>query len=209
MKPDLTGLPSVVNAKSTATGIAIAEPIVTPAPLENSMNGVVRDLLDRFEGEAVIVVDPNTRKVYAATGATGTNLQDVVTGVVNVNMTNINPDAGQEGRSLMWTPVALELVTLTQAAQDAITAATAAAKPKRSVESLVAASLNGDFPEGEAPLIVIDQVNGKVQVLEGESVACAAALDAIVPAEDQVVIEFDEPAETVEGEPLVFEGGAV
>lgn len=206
-KLDLNGIPSIVVAESTSTGQALGAPLVTPTPLSNSIGGIVRDMLAQFADDAFIVIDPVSRKVTGASGAAGIALRAATVATVEGPNATIQPDAGQEGRSLTFSAEDADL--LSQEQQDAIAAAIAAAKPKRTVESLVTALAGADYTVGERPTIFVDQIDGFVFVKNAAEGAVQAAVDALANAGDRVQIVLAEPAEDPGVALAVFEGGAV
>lgn len=212
IKIDLTGIPSIVAAESTAPGTALATPIITPEPLTNSLSGLVRDILDAVSSAAVVIINPKTRKVTAASGAEGTalltNVMNTATGDPDCSIT---PNAGQTGRSLQWTADDMALVSMTVQQQAAINGAVAPQIQRRAVESLVAALLSAPYDSVDAaPVIAVDQINGLVRVISSNAAAIQAGIDGLANAGDRVQLALTEADTTEVGGPvLVFEGGAV
>lgn len=208
-KIDLTGIPELVAAESTATGQALASDIVTPQPLSATLPSLVRSLLDRFADDAVVIIDPNSRKVTGASGGDGGNLGDSIAEIAGVAYTSLVPDVGQSGRSLMFSKDADGIVRADIVA--AINQQVDAVKPKKTVESLVASILSAEFNPGEPlPVIVVDQVNGKVGIyLAPNAGDTQAGVDSVPNAGDRVQIALSEPAIPADQQPSVFEGGAI
>jgi hypothetical protein len=199
------GVPSIVVAESTATGQALFASTVTPQPLTSNFGQLVREALDKCDEGVVCVINPVARKVTLATGANGSAIGDAAMGSTASSCT-VEPDAGQEGRSLTWTntnPGDMEDASVNAA----VAAAVAAAKPKRSVESLVNAILSQEFT-GQPPIIIVDQREGLVKVCE-YSAQSQADVDAVANAGDRTQIALPEPQSEEAASNLVFEGGAV
>ncbi len=131
----------------------------------------------------------------------------------------ITPDSGQTGKSLAWT--AVKGANGDPGMDDAAQALTVAAKPKRTVESLVAGLIgyigkttDGDTIAGpHGVIIVVDQATGNVVVQtpgdDAAAAALSAALAAVAPGTtDMAAVELSAPAMQEETNPPVFEGGS-
>lgn len=208
-KIDLTGIPELVAAKSTATGQALASDIVTPQPLSATLASLVRSLLDKFADDAVVVIDPNTRKVTGASGGDGGNLFDSVAEIAGAEMTTLVPEVGQSGRSLAFSRDADNITRADINA--ALDLQVDAVKPKKTVESLVASVLSQDFtPGAPLPVVVVDQLNGRVAVFNIPNANDAqTGVDGVPNAGDRVQIALSEPSVPADQQPSVFEGGAI
>lgn len=202
---DQNGIPSIDGSHSTASGTAIGIAVIIPAVTSATFGSMVNDLLATIDDKVVIVVDPNTRKVWTRSvtpGALSTACDD---GAVKTVV--LTPDSGQTGKSLMFSKGSTTGVDATLVA--AIDASIGAQKPKRSVQSLVSNLLGQTLPT-VPPVIEIDQVNEVVKVHQLET---ATDIDDFLKVltttdTDQVAIQFTEPASHTSN-PLVFEGGAV
>ena len=207
-KLDQNGLPVLVTAESTESGQTIGATIIATTTPQKTFGALASELLDQFSAEAVIVIDPNTRKVTAASAAAGIALAAAVAGVANTQTGDLTPDAGQTGKSLTYTS---DIADLTDEVQAAVSAAVDSAKPKRTIQSLVSALLGAD-EVGELavkPVLVVNQNTGEVRVYDSSGAAnIGKAIDALANAGDRVQIELTEVTAEGEPEPLVFEGGA-
>lgn len=211
MKIDQNGVPSVVAAESTETGQAIGAAVLETTTPTKSFGGIAADLLAQFGDAAVVVIDPNSRSVYAASGANGTALKGAALSAKpdENDHTTLTPDAGQSGKSLRYTQAAG--ADLSDGAKAAIAAAVEAAKPQRTIQSLVSTILGtGDLGDAAVkPVIIIDQIAGTVTIMEPETAAgVETALDAVANAGDRVKLAVSANPAGNEDEPLVFEGGS-
>lgn len=211
MKIDQNGTPSVVAAESTESGQTIGAAVLETTTPVKTFGGLASDLLDQFANEAAVIIDPNTRSVYGASGAAGAAMIAAALAVADVEIGEITPDAGQTGKSLAYTKT--NIVDLNEAIQAAIGVAVDAAKPKRTLQSLVSAIFGADDLDGEEilPVIVVDQANGKVQIIEptpAASDAVTTALDALDDAGDRVKLSLTGGFSETGSAKLVFEGGA-
>jgi hypothetical protein len=205
-KYDQTGIPSIVTAKSASAAQTTFADVVTPQPLAESLASLVRAALDKFTDAAVIVIDPSSRKVTAATGAQGVAIK-VAAGGACGNPATIFADEGQTGRSLTYNYEDKNQIEASQAT--ALEAACDAAKPRRTVEGLVSALLNSEFT-AEPPCIIVDQTNGQITVLNPTSgTSVGTAVNAVIVAGDQIQMALTEPETTGTASALPFEGGAV
>lgn len=211
---DGAGVPSKETARTGTAGQALADSLVTSEPLTDSFSGIVGKMLAEYEGEAVIVIDPQARKVIGTTDATkAASLRDAAGGT-GVKTFSLVPDADQTGRALTWSLETHGTYSGDEGGKDAVTALVSAQKPRRSVESLVSAILaltgrEDTFPGGV--LLVIDQANGKVEVNTGSAsfASLSAALAAVAPSTtDMAAVELSADAGPEETNPPVFEGGA-
>jgi hypothetical protein len=205
-KYDQTGIPSIVAAKSADASETLFEDVVTPQPLAESLSSLVRAALDKFTDEAVIIIDPLSRKVTAATGSQGALLKAAFAGGTG-DAAVLSPETGQTGRSLTWE--ATGIGNLSAPYDEAANAAFDAAKPRRTVEGLVAALLTGiDYTTNALPVIMIDQAEAEVTMKVEESAGAVQTLvNAVSVAGDQIQMALTEP-ETVTTSNLIFEGGA-
>jgi hypothetical protein len=207
MKIVQSGEVSMSSAETATNGGAIGAAITAATMAVKSFATVVGDLLAELASAAVIVVNPNTRKVTAATGGQAAALIGVMDGNA-MNSAQIVPDGNQTGRSLTW-EASQSLSDLPSQMVDAVNAAIQPAKPRRSVESLVSAILTAEFG-AVAPVIVIDQREGKVFVCEpGNDPSAWDTALASAKAGDQVSVEISDNSPESDAPKLVFEGGAV
>lgn len=218
---DGTGVPSKDNARTGTAGQTLADSLVTPEPLTDSFSGIVGKMLAEYEGEAVIVIDPHTRKVVATTDSAKATALKAAVAAGSGRQITIVPDSGQSGKALAWTATSGASVGSDDAA--AATALTAAAKPRRSVESLVSGLIgwidkptdpddSGTAAFVNGAIIVVDQITGNVVVqvpAENARAGLSAALAAVAPSTtDMAAVELsadDGPSDT---NPAIFEGGA-
>ena len=206
IKIDQNGVPSIVALESTTPGQAIGANIISPTVASTTYGSLAGSLLAEFDSAAVIIIDPNSRSVYGISGAAAQAMANAATAVTDAQV-DITPAAGQTGKSLEW-DCDDGLDAMTQPVQDAINGAVAAAKPKRTVQSLVSSLLSPTFATDVAPIVIIDQANGKVTVAEPTSTsAVETAIDALTNAGDRVKIKLSEPP-TMTSNPSIFEGGA-
>ena len=206
MKIDQNGIPSVSATESTTTGQALGKTVTEGETPSATFGSLVNDMLAEFAGAAVIVIDPNTRSIYGASGAAGEGLASVVGSDPGIS-SDISPSSGQTGKSLEWEQTTNP--SMPAEVKAAINAAVEAAKPKRSVSSLVTALLSGAFVD-KAPCIMVDQANGYVRVTNPTTAgSLTTSLDALANAGDRVKITLAEPAAPGEPEKYVFEGGEV
>lgn len=210
-KIDQNGVPSVVAAETTESGQTIGAAVLETTTPVKTFGGLASDLLEQFDNEAAVIIDPNTRSIFGASGAAGAGMVAAALGVADVEIGEITPDAGQTGKSLAYTKT--NIVDLNEANQAAIGVAIDAAKPKRTLQSLVSAILGADALDGEEvlPVIVVDQANGKVQIIEPTTEAPDAvttALDALADAGDRVKLKLTGGFTDTPSTKLVFEGGS-
>jgi hypothetical protein len=203
-----SGTPEIVAAESTETGTSLVAPIVTPEPLSNSFGGVVRGILDQTTEAALIIVDANTRKITSATGAAMAALIAAVA-ASGGDACTLTPTPGQTGRSLEWGNDGEG--DLNAGGEAAVLAAVSAAKPKRSVESLVNSIVGAEYGDAETlPVVLIDQASGYMKVYTpATGAAVQTAIDAVANAGDRAQIELVEPQSDAVAGSQVFEGGAV
>ena len=223
---DGTGTPSKVPSKCGTRSGPVVDPIVTPEPLGDTFGGLVGKLLEQYDDRAVIVIDPQTRRVIGTTDATkATALKAAaLTGAAATDRTVITPDAGQTGRSLAWTAAYGANHADSFVENYAVGQLVTAVKPKRSVASLVSALLAkigvegtgedaGSFCMPHGALVVVDQVNGQITLVapttDGAAEDASAALAAVAPGvTDMAAVELSANSSEPEANPPVFEGGA-
>ena len=196
------GIPSIVTAATTADGTTVGEAVVVPAIPAATFGSLVNDLLDQLDAKAVIIVDPNERRVWARSD-TPSALVDGADDVAHSVL--LAPDPLQTGKSLTYT--AGDTTGFDAKTVAAIAAAIGSQKPKRSVQSLVSTLLSQDLPT-PAPVIIIDQVAETVTVCEPTSASSVnTGLEAVVKTDsDQVCIELSASGKST-ADPLIFEGG--
>jgi hypothetical protein len=206
---DQNGIPAVVEDESTTTGQAIGAAVVVPPIPSATYGSLVTDLLTEFDDAATIVIDPNSRAIYAASGAAGTGLRTAISGAAE-NEASIIPGVGQTGKSLAWEEVS-GLDDLPPSFKAAVDTQITATKPLRTVQSLISNMLadTGLLSADPKPVIAVDQTGGKVWIFEMTTGAEAeTVLDALANAGDRVKITLSEPE--VPGSPSmpIFEGGS-
>jgi hypothetical protein len=202
---DQNGIPEVVAAETAAGGTAIAEAVVVPATPSATFGSLVTDLLAQFEDESVIIIDANSRSVWAASGAEGIALGECAIAVA-ADMATLTPDSGQTGKSLTYTATGKS--NLTSEEQAALALAIETAKPKRTIQSLVSNLLSFDPGENPLPVIMVDQNDGVVYVMDDEDGDdIKTALDGRANEGDRLKITLSEPTTEVVS-PLIFEGGS-
>ena len=207
-KLDQNGIPALVTAESTESGQTIGATIIATTTPQKTFGALASELLDQFSAEAVIVIDPNTRKVTAASAAAGIALASAVENVINTQKGTLTPDANQTGKSLTYSA---ELDSMESGTELAVEAAVDSAKPKRTIQSLVSSLLGSEALEDAdpKPVIVVNQNTGVVKLYDSSGAAnIGAAIDNLANAGDRVQIELTEATVEGEPEPLVFEGGA-
>lgn len=206
-----SGIPEVLAAGSVELGEAIAE--ITPGSI--GVTNVLNNVLSNFSDGAVIVIDPHTGKIYAASPeAKRTALINAVAD--DLPKVFLDPDAGQTGRSLKWTKN-----EDSDGSIDDEETLTDAVKPSFTVESLVGRLLSlMQAAEAATPakagnqFIVIDQVNKRVTAHSGTvgGAGIRTALDAIalnVADTEEVSVQLTPEAGESSPSSLPFEGGAV
>lgn len=217
---DTAGTPSKINGFDTTLAedaSAVVTDMVTPTPPATSFAQAVSDILNGLNDKAYIVVCPNARKIYAATGAGAITLQAAVDAKFGDSYRiNVAPNHNQTGVSLEWDDpdVGDDVQDETIAALNALVAS---AKPRRSVASLVAGILGTPYPDNmEVPGFVVDQNTGKVGVLafgsnEGvnEEAKVVTALEAVSGKANMIGIGLTgaETEVTTPATRLIFEGG--
>ena len=216
-KIDNAGVPSLMGATPTeTTAAAVAASIVTPTPPASSFGQIVSDILAGIPEEAVVLVCPTARRVIAGSGAVASELSAAITGIYSPAGKNVvlEPDADQSGVTLTWNKA--DGANATTEIKAIAATVTTAAKPKRSVSSVVSAILAASYA-GDLPCLLIDQVNGNVTILGntvGQSnneedlldevegiVDYAKAIDIHLTGTDN---EVNQPTTK-----LIFEGGDV
>lgn len=210
---DQNGVPAVTAGKGIFVDTEVRNRIVGIETPQMTFGNLVGTVLAEMDDEAAIVIDPANRQIYAfkaadvdVIGTTGT--------IAHTADTKITPEAGQEGRSLTWETA--DTGTGVPNKADLI-APTEAAKPRRTVESLISAVLSAygqidPAPTGnDVPLIAIDQEDGVVALIKATNRATSVtALDsAVTAAVDALKLTLSEPSVEGAPAPLVFEGGAV
>ena len=209
VKINSSGVPSNVSTAGLTADLANAvTPIETPQPNNTSFGQVIADLMLGLSDEALVVLDPNRRKVYCAT-----NSQDALRTKFNdahaaAKRSVLTPDNGQTGTALTFTAANGGSVAASVSAIAEIL--TAPVKPKRSVSSIVAAVLAQAYDEGKAPVVVIDQFFSTVTLVEPTS-ASSDALEELVDEANVLTVSLTGTDTTVPSPTtkLVFEGGAV
>lgn len=218
---DGAGVPSKENARTGTAGQTLADSLVTPEPLTDSFSGILGKMLAEYEGEAVIVIDPQTRRVVGTTDATKATAIKAAVNAGTGKQYVLTPDANQTGKALAWTGAeGVNFETATDEwVKGALDGIWPAVKPRRSVESMVSAILGlvgkdltggGDIAFENGTFIVIDQVNKSVTVqAPADSAPLSAALAAVAPSTtDMAAVELSADAAGEESNPPVFEGGA-
>lgn len=200
-----SGIPSVSskNGYSTDDGKALIGVSENAISLSNVISNALRLTTDPVK----IIIDPNNLKAFVSTGTEFSAAFEAALGD-NGGVT-FTPTAGQDGRSLEW-DAALEGDVTQRAFVAASADVVAAAKPKMTVESLVARLL-ASVDKQDGIFVVIDQGNGTVKLLKDETGPDAeAALAGVTPSATRSAVVALEPvvAESV-ATALKFEGGAV
>jgi hypothetical protein len=197
---------------ATATGLFDTDEVknrlrsieVQQVSFANLVDGVLREMTDA----AQIVIDPVSRRVYAAPAEDAIDVN-----VAHTAASVLQPESGQEGRSLTW-----EAGTDTGAGipnKSALIAPTDAVKPVRSVSSLVGAVLTAlgaitpEVAEADQPVILVDQEAGVVKLIKptNRTTALSGLDSAISGSLNGVKITMSEPSVEGEPDPLIFEGG--
>lgn len=213
MKIDKTGVPTIVTARSTTAGTNLLAPIVTPTPPETSFDSVVTEILSAQDAAAYIVVDPNNRRVTAATGSQATTLKTTVDALAtnfapNQSVT-LTPESGATGSALPFNAAVGSQLTNDALIKPLVDSITVAVKPKRSISSILSAALSLETDaNGLLPIIVIDQVSGNVKLIAAAHTAIATAMAQVTPAGDQVQVQLSTTTAPATAGKLVFEGGA-
>lgn len=206
-----SGIPTIDNAAGAFESADVQNQITASETPEISIADVVDTFLAETEGDAIIIIDPKRRKVFCETGTT--YLLALAGSVGTGKNSTIVPDSGQEGRSLTWTATP-------ESGFDAdmttgIATVVAAARPARTVNSLVASLLNAvgevEIPEGDeehVPFVCINQEAGTVQLKSctNRATARAALMSFQSSVTEGVSVALTEPSDA-ETEPLIFEGG--
>lgn len=212
---ETSGVPSQIGDMPTpADAAAVVESIVTPEPPASSFGDMVSRIMDGLIEEAVIVVCALTRRVFGGSGSSASGIKtELASHYATANdIITLTPDADQTGVSLTWAKSGGSAVgSEITAVVDAIVTA---AKPKRSVSSIVSAFLSKSW-DGPIPTVVIDQTTGVVKIYKNatdpEATAAEANLTESLDGLGGLIAlnltgsdnEVSQPTEK-----LVFEGGA-
>jgi hypothetical protein len=209
MPIDSNGVPTLNNITNVETEgqntlLGVESPQV-------SFGNMVERLLAELTEAGQVYVDVTNRKIYAAEGS---GIGGVITDLADGDHQHlIAPDSSQSGRSLTWTKGTPGASTDNELV-DYIDSTITAAKPRRSVGSLVNAIL-ASVPDENLIYgpkgILVDQVNGNLLVIgrSGSAPGTNDLVEAVEGADKGVTVEFSEPADTGSSNPLKFEGGAV
>lgn len=207
---DTNGFVTINLSAGTVGGREKATALVTPTQEQWSFAALVDGLLSQLTNASGIVIDTVNRTVrFTDDSAKVTLLKNAVQNNGTGKIAKYTPDAGQTGRSLTWSVEAVD-GTL-DAGIDSHEALVNAAKPKKSVSSLVTGILTLKDADGNSvtppKLIMIDQVAVDVTAVEDNNTAAVAAVN--ITTGNSGLIELSEP--TVDGEPtpLAFEGGLI
>ena len=176
---DQNGLVTIEAAKGTATGREAAGAFLTPTPTQWSFSSLVDNILAQLTAASVVVIDTVNRKVFFTDDPTkATALKGAADADDVENMVILNPDSGQTGRSLTWT--ATDGGNFPEE-RTALENAVGAAKPRKTVASLVSSVLSARSDETDLPLdppklIIVDQIGQSVQCNYTDTTAAVAAL---------------------------------
>jgi len=212
MPIDTNGIPTIEasigdfqdpNAVSQITGAS------TP---ESSIQSVVNAVLAAASTAQRMIIDVKRRIIVSADHAEGNFTESALTGAVAGKKQTLAPVAGSVGKSVQWEQTARD-AGMAATLADAIKAQVDAARPYRSLSSLISSAL-AQVEEGAEPFIIIDQNAGTVKVMDPltSRADVEAAIDDkesdVTGATHGVFITLAEPAADGGETPLKFEGGA-
>lgn len=204
---DQNGLITLSKTAGVFTDADVQNRITNAETPEVSISELIASILAESGNDMIIVVDPVTRKLYAAdTDDYSSEVLATQSGSTKAKV--LVPESGQSGRSLTWeedSDSGLD-ATLSSEIDDIISAA----RPARTVENLVSASLNAipdDTSVANMPFVWVDQDSGQVVIVKAtDRTTAVAALNTVTPASNGFRATLAEPVES-EVVPLVFEGG--
>lgn len=183
---------------------------LTPTPVEWSFAALVEGILDSMDTAAAIIIDVVHRKVYFTDDNTKKGLlRNAANNGSSAKLVSFEPDLGQTGKSLLWGATGWNAPD--QAFVDAQAGIVIEARPKKTIASLVAASINAVDVNGvsKAPkVIMVDQFAKQALMVSDDVTEAVAAVT--LDAGNSGLLVLSEPAGGGGTETqLPFEGGAV
>lgn len=197
---DQNGIPTI-NSFGTLTAAEKSEIIQSPAQPEVTFASLLRGFMDVADDPFIAVIDPVTRKFRA--------LESPTAQLAAAKHIELNPSAGQTGRSLSWGQAS---VGSPDAALDAaVVSIRGSVLPKMTVESLVSRIL-AVIPEAmqDKCLIEVNQTSETVTIHQYADAAARAAASAAVSVGSAtgIVVTLAEPSDPGNPAALIFEGGS-